>query len=59
MQWGVGGGQTVARTDPRLMKEKSRSRGIKRHADDKANEITRAEKTHTDTYSPQSADPGV
>lgn len=58
---GGGGEQTAARTDPQLMKEKSLSRGIKRHADDKANEITRAEKTHTHThiYSLQSVDPGV
>lgn len=39
-----GGGQTEARTDPQLMKEKSQSWRIKRHADDKANEITRTEK---------------
>lgn len=55
---GCGGGQTEARTDPQLMKEKSQSRGIKRLADDKANEITQTEKharsqhrtTHTHTH---------
>lgn len=61
------GAQTQARRDPQLMKEKSQSRGIKRHADDKANEITRTEihagsqhqRQTTHTYSFQSVGLGV